>query len=574
MYTPSKKYLYSLFIALCLSIVPQQSHAMDGTHQTAEEYSLLAQAGFALGTAFLGGTITWLIKQCYSKKAAKSITPISPTAFNDTEIPFDMWKKACDILPKENESYRQTPLTLDMLMQAVRRFSQYMREESVLATPEHWLGTMPAIEALISETFMPYIQKLYVRPGAEIAFHGDLHGDIHALNNFIEDLNNKGYLDGFKIIKDNFYMLFLGDYTDRGYYGAEVWYTILRLKLANPEHVFMVRGNHEDTQLNVKYGFTAELQAKFGGGDNNLFYKELYDLYNLMPVALYLGSGTAEEMNYLQCCHGGLELGFDPKYFLHAPEPFKYTMLLSPEGSLDRAPGIAQLPDEVKEILAEKLPLSTRTSDIFEKPRVVHCEESCTYEGKPSPVGNYIGFMWHDFIVDNDTVIDYCPGRGWACGKRLTHHTLQTHSSGTHKVRGVFRAHQHGERTMMQRILNHDEKGHTDDAGIGKLWTDHEKIKQSGALWDGIVCTFLVAPALYGKYGEEPFDYDAFGILKTSASFDDWRLNVTRLNQNSLPPSNYAASSSSTAARSSSSASRSPSTAARSQASFFEDIGS
>ena len=49
--------------------------------------------------------------------------------------------------------------------------------------------------------------------------------------------------DNFVLIPENLYMIFLGDYVDRGQFGAEVLYTILRLKLANPDHVFMVRGN-------------------------------------------------------------------------------------------------------------------------------------------------------------------------------------------------------------------------------------------------------------------------------------------------------------------------------------------
>ena len=42
------------------------------------------------------------------------------------------------------------------------------------------------------------------------------------------------------------YMVFLGDYVDRGFYGTEVLYTIMMLKIANPEKVILLRGNHED----------------------------------------------------------------------------------------------------------------------------------------------------------------------------------------------------------------------------------------------------------------------------------------------------------------------------------------
>ena len=76
----------------------------------------------------------------------------------------------------------------------------------------------------------------------------------------LDSLNKAGKLDGFRLAKPNNYMVFLGDYTDRGNYGIEVLYTLLRLKLANPEHVFMARGNHEDVQMISTYGFLAECQ--------------------------------------------------------------------------------------------------------------------------------------------------------------------------------------------------------------------------------------------------------------------------------------------------------------------------
>ena len=39
-----------------------------------------------------------------------------------------------------------------------------------------------------------------------------------------------------------FYMVFLGDYLDRGHYGMEVVYTLLRLKFENWDRVFLLKG--------------------------------------------------------------------------------------------------------------------------------------------------------------------------------------------------------------------------------------------------------------------------------------------------------------------------------------------
>ena len=112
--------------------------------------------------------------------------------------------------------------------------------------------------------FQPFAQKLQVPSGSEVVFHGDFHGDIHSFIAMLDSLNQAGTLDGFRLAKPNRYMVFLGDYTDRGNYGIEVLYTLLRLKLANPDRVFMARGNHEDVQMTPTYGFIAECQKKYG----------------------------------------------------------------------------------------------------------------------------------------------------------------------------------------------------------------------------------------------------------------------------------------------------------------------
>ncbi len=600
-----KNLLRTLTLAMCISILPQQSYAMFGMAAFLEMvssseakvpkalsseakvskaledkgYSFLAKCGFAFGTALIGYGIYKLFSayctepepskstdsnkkndsnnnrthiannnlNTRNKKKSKSTDTNKKNDSNNNRThiannnsnsvnqkkpestTFDQWQKACNLMPKNNENYKHTPLNLDGLMRRVRAYAKYTKTGSSLAQQHNWLGTMPKMNQLNSERFVPYVQKLCVKPGAQVAFHGDLHGDVHALNDYIADLNNKDYLDGFKITKDDFYMLFLGDYTDRGGYGAEVWYTILRLKLANPDHVFMVRGNHEDKELNESYGFMDELKTKFGQ-HNTQDYQELYNLYNLLPVALYLGSGNLQEMNYLQCCHGGLEIGYNPQPLLKSAGTIKYQLLLDQNNRLDRNPGIEKLNNkECIERIKKVIPKHNRVNN---------------------PQSSYtIGFMWNDFAVDTQTILNYDQYRGWKCGKTLTHGVLTSHSTTKHKVRGVFRAHQHGDKAMMRRILNRDRRGHADDEGVGKLWTDHKKMKQPGALWDGVVCTFLVAPAHYGKGGCVKFDYDAFGLLKTANKFENWRLDVTRLNETDSHSSSNSSSSSSSASQ-------------------------
>src|SRR5262249_15855633 len=112
----------------------------------------------------------------------------------------------------------------------------------------------------------------------------------------------------------------LGDYTDRGMYGVEVLYTLLRLKLANPQRVCLIRGNHEDVTLAVNYGFLAEIQAKYGREFN---VTKIMRSYDCLPLVLYLGCGD----NFIQCNHGGMEPGFDPTGLLEAEGTLRFQFL-------------------------------------------------------------------------------------------------------------------------------------------------------------------------------------------------------------------------------------------------------
>src|SRR4030042_777280 len=88
-------------------------------------------------------------------------------------------------------------------------------------------------------TFSERLVKL--APLGEALVVGDLHGDLESL---IAILQRSGFTRKMTERKDAV-LIFLGDYGDRGAYSAEVYYTVLRLKLAFPEQVILLRGNHE-----------------------------------------------------------------------------------------------------------------------------------------------------------------------------------------------------------------------------------------------------------------------------------------------------------------------------------------
>lgn len=75
-------------------------------------------------------------------------------------------------------------------------------------------------------------------PGdSRIIFVGDIHGDLECLKAILN-----GVIDE---IEDGSFLVFLGDYGDRGGEQIEVYYTILRLREEFPDRIVMLRGNHE-----------------------------------------------------------------------------------------------------------------------------------------------------------------------------------------------------------------------------------------------------------------------------------------------------------------------------------------
>jgi hypothetical protein len=299
-------------------------------------------------------------------------------------------------------------------------------------------------------------------------------------------------------------MLFLGDYVDRGWYGAEVIYTIMRLKIANPERVILVRGNHEDASLNSRYGFEKELHTKFKSF-HSYERQQIYALYNYLPVALFLGSTRTQE--YLLCCHGGIEVGYNPQALLDDPR----AVLCQQITTLKQTTYVATLPTDIQNYFALEL---GQLADF-----------------KPiSPTRpHHLGFMWNDFMTQSkEPHLTYKPGRGFKFGKKPTKGILKhLYSSNTAHVCGVFRAHQHGDKKMMASILNTDGKSPDGDTGISKLWRPLLMHYTSSKLWKGIVCTFLVTPGSAGKHFD--FAYDAFGLLHMRGKFTNWKLKAVRI---------------------------------------------
>lgn len=78
---------------------------------------------------------------------------------------------------------------------------------------------------------------------------------------------------------------------DRGAWGLEVLILLAAWKTACPEHVTLLRGNHESTTCTRLYGFHAEVQAKYGHHGAQSIYAAAKRAFAALPLAAHI-AGT------------------------------------------------------------------------------------------------------------------------------------------------------------------------------------------------------------------------------------------------------------------------------------------
>lgn len=117
---------------------------------------------------------------------------------------------------------------------------------------------------------------------------GDLHGQLADLLTIFTE-------NGYPSPHGSQY-IFNGDLVDRGEYGIEVTAIIFAYKVLHPTSVHVNRGNHENPDMNVHYGFADEVFRKY----NNQYLLQLYQqIFLNLPIATLVDDS-------ILVLHGGL----------------------------------------------------------------------------------------------------------------------------------------------------------------------------------------------------------------------------------------------------------------------------
>lgn len=82
---------------------------------------------------------------------------------------------------------------------------------------------------------------------------GDIHANAKALQDAYDSLIKKGLLSQDKILRKNIYVVFMGDFCDRGSNDVKTLNLIFELYFNNPHRVYLCSGNHEDVGVMNMY---------------------------------------------------------------------------------------------------------------------------------------------------------------------------------------------------------------------------------------------------------------------------------------------------------------------------------
>jgi diadenosine tetraphosphatase ApaH/serine/threonine PP2A family protein phosphatase len=190
-----------------------------------------------------------------------------------------------------------------MNLSSVIKESKTVQSDSFVKIAENVISLLREENGKIGNlTISERLVKL--EPLGEALVIGDLHGDLESLINILQ---RSGFTRKMTASKDTT-LIFLGDYGDRGEYSAEVYYTILKLKLAFPEQVVLLRGNHEGPQdlMASPHDLPTQFQARFKENWTAAYSKvrELFAcLYNAVLVEeryLLVHGGLSPEINGIQ----------------------------------------------------------------------------------------------------------------------------------------------------------------------------------------------------------------------------------------------------------------------------------
>lgn len=168
---------------------------------------------------------------------------------------------------------------------------------------------MKLFEVFNRPPYPPRVLAQILNQSTRIVTIGDLHGSSRSLRTIIKALFKRRILDHNLHLRDDYVMVFTGDYTDRGPRGPETWDILAKLKKENPITVVLLRGNHETLTQALKGNFFNQMISSTLCNLPIAQSKTLLNkLFEALPLGICLGTRacTNKPFHFIMFCHGGI----------------------------------------------------------------------------------------------------------------------------------------------------------------------------------------------------------------------------------------------------------------------------
>ena len=174
-------------------------------------------------------------------------------------------------------------------------------EEKVQEIHSNLPFTDEEILNLISEV-KPILEKdqSLIRIRSPCKIFGNIYGIYNDLMRFFESYGNPSDDNQMGDINVMQY-IFLGDFCDRGYHSLEVIFLLFALKIKYPQFIYLIRGHHEDKNINIKYGLGQECMDRLSDDvrDENSIFSNINKVFDLLPFGVLVD-------NNILMVHGGI----------------------------------------------------------------------------------------------------------------------------------------------------------------------------------------------------------------------------------------------------------------------------
>ena len=154
--------------------------------------------------------------------------------------------------------------------------------------------TKEEIELLIEEV-IPIISKenslIKIRSPCKI--FGNIYGVYNDLMRFFESYGNPS--DSMQNGDINVMQyIFLGDFCDRGFYSLEVVLLLFALKVKYPNFIYLIRGHHEDINVNETYGLGQECKERLNDEitSKNSIFNLINKVFDCLPFGVVVDGTT------------------------------------------------------------------------------------------------------------------------------------------------------------------------------------------------------------------------------------------------------------------------------------------